>query len=286
MRRAEADRRGHLLTRVILDTLLPLGVAAIVVALLTDALVHRIDASELRTNTLLMGTRPLRLLTETQEFFVAVASSFLLLGVAVGGAVLVAVPAGMAYAWSTNRVARGLAWSAATFAASLPAFFWAVALELLILALWFRTGWRPLPIAGFGLDEHLVLPALALGLRPAAYIFRLTATAIEDVRHADYVRTAVAKGLRERTLLVRHVLPNAAPAIVAATVFATRGALSSLVIVEFVYVWGGAGLTFVQAIGSRQAALAGALVLAFAVASATLVLAADLVEARVRAKTA
>ena len=282
----EPAARGHVLARVLLDTLLPLLVAALVVSVLTDALVNRIDAGELRTNTLLMGTRPFRTLTDVEEFFVALASSFILLAAAVGGAMLVGIPAGIAYAWSTNRPVRVIAWSVSTFAASLPAFFWAIALELAASTVSATTGIRFLPIAGFGLDEHIVLPAVALGARPAAYIFRLTATAVEEIRHTDYVRTAVAKGLGERYLLARHVLPNAASAIIAASVLGTRSALSSLVIVEFVYVWGGAGLTFVQAIGSRQAALAGALALSFAIGSALLVLAADLARARVKVQAA
>jgi len=108
---------------------------------------------------------------------------------------------------------------------------------------------------------------------------------VEEIRHADYVRTAIAKGLSARSLLMRHVLPNAAPNIIAATVFAARGALSSLVIIEFVFIWGGAGLTFVQALGNRRLELASGLALSFAVGSALLALAADLVRARVRVDT-
>ena len=280
---ADTDLRARrIVSRVVLDTLVPLFVAGLIVALLTDTIVNRIDPSELKTNTLLMGSRPIRMLSDAQSFAVALASSAVLLLAALSGAIVIGVPMGIAHAWSRNRPLRAFAWSVSTVAASLPAFFWAVGLELAMLVVFFRTGVRLLPIAGFGLDEHLLLPAVALGARPAAYIFRLTATAVEEVRHTDYVRTAVAKGLGERHLLTRHVLPNAAPAIIAATVLGARGALSSLVIVEFVYVWGGAGLTFVQAIGARQAVLAGGLAFAFAFGSALLALTADLTQARVR----
>jgi ABC-type dipeptide/oligopeptide/nickel transport system permease component len=135
------------------------------------------------------------------------------------------------------------------------------------VVIYFRTGLRPLPIAGYGVDEHLVLPALALGLRPAAYIFRLTAIAVEEIRHRDYVRTGVAKGLLDRQLLIRHVLPNAWPAIVAATVLGARAALSSLLIVEFVYIWGGAGTLFVQTLAQRRLEVALQIAIAFAIGS-------------------
>jgi ABC-type dipeptide/oligopeptide/nickel transport system permease component len=108
---------------------------------------------------------------------------------------------------------------------------------------------------------------------------------VEDIRHTDYVRTAVAKGLPGHHVLARHVLPNAAPNIITATVFGARNALSSLVIVEFIYVWGGAGLTFVQALGNRRLELATQLALSFAIGSILLSLAADLARSRIRVAT-
>jgi len=280
--RAVGTRFTSVLSHVLLDAVLPLGVAYAVVSFLADP--AHIDTSELRANSLLMNTSQL-FRKESNPFAAAVGSSALLMFTSIAGALALGVPAGIAYGWSANRVVRALAWSVSTLAASLPAFFWAVAIELVMIALWVQMGIRLLPTAGFGVDEHLVLPSLALGIRPAAYIFRLTATAVEEIRHADYVRTAIAKGLGARALLVRHVLPNAAPNIIAATVLAARGALSSLVIVEFVFIWGGAGLTFVQALGNRRLELAAGLALTFAVGSALLALAADLVRARVRVDT-
>jgi peptide/nickel transport system permease protein len=277
--RAIGTHLPPMLARVFLDALVPLAVATVVVTFLADP--TRIDTSELRANSLLMNTSQL-FRKEANPFAAAVGSSAILMVTSLAGAIAVGVPFGIAYGWSNNRALKALAWSVSTLAASLPAFFWAVAIELLMIVLWVQWGIRFLPTAGFGIDEHLVLPSLALGIRPAAYIFRLTSAAVEEIGHADYVRTAIAKGLGERLLLVRHVLPNAAPNIIAATVLGARGALSSLVIVEFVFIWGGAGLTFVQALGNRRLELASALALSFAVGSGLLALAADLVRARVR----
>jgi peptide/nickel transport system permease protein len=268
--------------RVFLDALLPLAIAYLVVSFLADP--ARIDTRELRANSLLMNTSQL-FRQESNPFAAAVGSSAILILASIAGAVAFGVPAGIAYGWSGSRALKALVWSASTLAASLPAFFWAVAIELAMILLWVRFEIRFLPTAGFGIDDHLVLPALALGIRPAAYIFRLTATAVEEIRHSDYVRTAIAKGLGERQLLRRHVLPNAAPNIIAATVLGTRGALSSLVLIEYVFIWGGAGLTFVQALGTGRLELAIALALSFAIGSALLALAADLARARVRVET-
>jgi ABC-type dipeptide/oligopeptide/nickel transport system permease component len=277
--RAIGTHLPQILARVFLDALLPLTVAYLVVSFLADP--AHIDTSELRANSLLMNTRQI-FREESNPFAAAIGSSAILLAAAMAGAVLLGVPAGIAYGWSGNRLLKGLAWSASTLAASLPAFFWAVAIELVMVLIWVQMGIRFLPTAGFGIDDHLVLPALALGIRPAAYIFRLTATAVEEIRHTDYVRTAVAKGLGARQILPRHVLPNAAPNIIAATVLGARGALSSLVLIEYVFIWGGAGLLFVQALGNRRLELATELALAFAVGSALLALAADVARARVR----
>jgi peptide/nickel transport system permease protein len=266
-------------TRVLLDALLPLGVAFAVVSFLSDP--ARMNTHELGSNSVLMNTRQL-FREESNPFAAAVGSSAILLLAAIAGAFALAVPAGIAYGWSDNRAVKAIAWSVSTVAASLPAFFWAVAIELAMILLWIQYQIRFLPTAGFGIDDHIVLPAVALGIRPAAYMFRLTATAVEEIRHADYVRTGIAKGLGPRQLLPRHVLPNAAPNIIAATVLGARGALSSLALIEYVFIWGGAGLTFVQALGTGRLELAIALALAFAVGSVLLAFAAELARARVR----
>jgi ABC-type dipeptide/oligopeptide/nickel transport system permease component len=266
-------------TRLFVDAVIPLAVAYAVIAFITDP--AHIDVGELRANTLLMHARPLYRDAPGDEQRGAIGASAVLLLVSMAAATSLGVTAGIAYAWSRNAAVKAVTWSVATIVASLPAFFWAIAVELVMIFLWLRFEFRVLPIAGFGFDEHLVLPGLALGLRPAAYIFRFTAIAVEDIRHADYVRTAVAKGLGERRLLIRHVLPNAAPNIIAATVLAIRGALSSLLIIEYVYIWGGVGLTFMQALGSRRLELAAELALSFAVGSMILTIAAAAAQSRV-----
>jgi peptide/nickel transport system permease protein len=274
------DRTLAFAVRLVVKAVVPVIVAYVLITFLIDP--AHIDVSELRANSLLMHERPLFRDAPGDELRGALGASALLLVAAMAWAMSLGIGAGVVYGWSGNRPLKAVVWSVATVAASLPAFFWAVAVELGMIFLWLRFGFRLFPMAGYGFDDHLVLPALALGLRPAAYIFRLTAIAVEDVRHADYVRTAVAKGLGARLLLLRHVLPNVAPNIIAATVLATRGALSSLVLIEYVYIWGGAGLTFVQALGNGRLELAAALALSFAIGSALLTVAAQAAQSLVR----
>ena len=168
------------------DVLLPLLVASLLVLFLTDP--ARLDTSELLRNSLLMSTRPIfRVVTPLD----AIANSAILLATALAGAIAVGVPFGITYAWSNNRQLKALAWSVSTFAASLPAFFWAIALELLMIVIYFQLG-RFVTIAGRDRRTHL-LTALALALRRRrTYVPH--ANPVEQIRHTDYVRTAIAKG--------------------------------------------------------------------------------------------
>ena len=271
--------------RLLTDGLIPLAVAFALVVFLADT--ARIDTSDLRRNDLLMTTRPFfRSVPGIDPLVLALASSAVLFLAAVITAVVVGVPLGVLHGWSSSTRMKPAAWAVSTVAVSLPPFFWAVSIELVMVFIYLNTDWRFLPIAGFGLDEHLVLPTIALAARPTAYIFRLTSIAVDAIRHSDYVRTAIAKGLGTRLLLSRHVLPNAAPSIIASTLLGARGVLSSLLIVEFVYVWGGAALIFVQALGQRRLETATIIAVAFAVMSVMLTLGAELAESRIRARAA
>jgi peptide/nickel transport system permease protein len=273
-------RLARIGSAALFDLALPLALAVGLVWFLADP--NHIDTSELRANSLLMNARSIfRVVAPGDELRVALGTSLLLLGLALGGAIAIGVPAGIAFAWSTWRLPKAVVWALATIAAALPAFFWAIALELVVIGLFFGFGVRILPGAGFGVDEHLILPVLALALRPTALVFQFTAVAVDEVRHAEFVRTAVAKGLSDGTLLRRHVLPNAWPSIVSGVVLAARGILSSLAIVEYVYIWGGAGLLFVQALGLRHLELATEIALLFALGSAVLTVLADLARARI-----
>src|SRR5205085_6676260 len=149
MRRAHAvgTRLRSVLAPVLLDALLPLGVAFAVVSFLADP--AHIETGELRANSLLMNTSQL-FRREANPFGAAVGSSAILMLTSIAGAIAVGVPAGIAYGWSTSRALRALAWSVSTLASSLPAFFWAVAIELVMIWLWVQFRIQVLPTAGSG----------------------------------------------------------------------------------------------------------------------------------------
>jgi peptide/nickel transport system permease protein len=122
--------------------------------------------------------------------------------------------------------------------------------EVLILVV--AVGWRALPVSGGGSIAHLVLPALVVGVSSAPGIARILRSSLLDVYGRDYIRTAYAKGLRERTVLLRHGLRNAAIPVITFLAFDVAAILSGVVIVERIFAYPGMGLLAIQAITNRD----------------------------------
>lgn len=131
--------------------------------------------------------------------------------------------------------------------ASVPSFW--LALLLIIL---FSVQLQLLPSSGRGGLDHLILPALSLGLGEAAILARLTRSSMLEVLSEDYVRTARAKGIQERRVVVRHVLRNALAPVVTEIGLILGFLLAYSAIVEVIFVWPGIGRLAVDAIGQRD----------------------------------
>jgi ABC-type dipeptide/oligopeptide/nickel transport system permease component len=107
------------------------------------------------------------------------------------------------------------------------------------------------PIGGYGglfAPQYLVLPALTLGLGGAAYYARLLRACLMDILETDYVRTARAKGLTERQVVLRHAIPNALTVIVTQLGMDLGYFLAGVVVIETVFAWPGIGKQAVDAI--------------------------------------
>jgi peptide/nickel transport system permease protein len=100
--------------------------------------------------------------------------------------------------------------------------------------------------------RHLILPAIALGSIPLAIITRITRASVLDVTNEDYVRTARAKGLKEKRVDGRHIMRNAWLPVVTVMGIQIGGLLGGAVITETVFGWGGVGRFVVDAIGNRD----------------------------------
>jgi ABC-type dipeptide/oligopeptide/nickel transport system permease component len=122
----------------------------------------------------------------------------------------------------------------------------------LILILVFAVTLRWLPPSGFGRLEFLVLPALALGSRSIAFLARMTRSAMLEVLNSDFIRTARAKGLRERAVLARHALRNALIPIITVLGLDFGAYLTGSILTETIFSWPGLGRYVVNAIARRD----------------------------------
>jgi peptide/nickel transport system permease protein len=242
---------------------------ALLVVWITDFAINAAPLGDLTLGLLLAGRAPFQGLSLAEALWTAVSRSAILLGAALVAAIAIGVFAGVAYSFSRSGIVRAVAWAVGTVGASLPSFFWAMLLQLVVILVYLRTQRLLAPVSGgFGVDQHLILPAIALAMRPAAYIFRTTATALDEAQHAPHVVTAWAKGLGPALVARRHVARNAAPSVLAGMALGAKTALSSLAIVEFVFTWNGAGYAFILSVATGNVALASAIALVFAVALA------------------
>ncbi len=100
--------------------------------------------------------------------------------------------------------------------------------------------------------RHMILPAVALGTIPLAIIARMTRSSLLDVLGLDYIRTARAKGLSERTVVLKHGLRNALLPVVTVIGLSLGGLLSGAVLTETIFNLAGVGRTLVDAITGRD----------------------------------
>ncbi|QHQ33844.1 ABC transporter permease [Algicella marina] len=109
-----------------------------------------------------------------------------------------------------------------------------------------QLGW--FPIGGYGTFAHLVLPAVTLGIMGSGWYSRMMRSSMVDVLRQDYIRTARAKGLTRRRVLLRHALPNAILPIIAMIGIDIGIFMGGIVVVESVFGWPGIGQLAWQAI--------------------------------------
>jgi peptide/nickel transport system permease protein len=114
--------------------------------------------------------------------------------------------------------------------------------------------------------RHIIMPAIALGTNMMGIIMRVTRSAVLEVMHEDYVRTARAKGVTESTVLWRHVLRNALVPVITVGGLELGTLLSGSIIVETVFAWPGSGSLLISAIQSRDYPLITGTVLIYTLA--------------------
>jgi peptide/nickel transport system permease protein len=122
----------------------------------------------------------------------------------------------------------------------------------LILILIFAVQLRWLPPSGYGRPANLVLPALALGMRSIAFLARMTRSAMLEALGADFTRTAKAKGVPERFVVIRHALRNALIPVITILGLDFGAYLTGSILTETIFSWPGLGRYVVNAIARRD----------------------------------
>jgi ABC-type dipeptide/oligopeptide/nickel transport system permease component len=161
--------------------------------------------------------------------------------------IVVAVPLGIVAAVRKNSWIDNALSVAALLGQSLPVFWLGIMLILLV-----SVQLRLLPTSGYGELRHLILPAITLAFSNIALVARITRSSMLEVIRQDYIRTARAKGLPERTIMVRHALRNALAPVVTVLGLQIGTLLGGAIITETVFGWPGAGALLVSSITYRD----------------------------------
>lgn len=174
---------------------------------------------------------------------------------AYGISTVLAVPLGMFAATRHNRLGDYGVMGFSQIGMAIPNFWFGILLVLLFAVTlgWFPSGGFPGWEAGIGAALwSLLLPAIALGLPEAAILARVTRSAVLETLRADYVRTARAKGVGERAILVRHVLRNALIPMTTILGLQLAFLLAGSIVVENVFFLPGLGRLIFQAVSQRD----------------------------------
>jgi peptide/nickel transport system permease protein len=200
-------------------------------------------------NSVLSGQPVLQAMTERLEQTLVLSIASLCM------AVLIALPLGIIAAWKANTWIDRSAMVFATLGFSIPAFL--VGINLIYL---FSVKLHMFPVMGyvslkeglFPFVRHLALPTITLALAYAALIGRMTRATMLEILREDYIRTARAKGLQERLVLLRHALRNAAIPIVEIIGISFGNLVAGVVVTETVFAIPGLGRLIVEAVANRD----------------------------------
>jgi len=162
-------------------------------------------------------------------------------------AILISIPAGVRSAQRRGKWDDKLLSVVSLFGLSFPNFALG---PILILFFAIKLGW--LPVSGSGTPANLVLPAITMGGALAAILTRMVRTSMLEELGQDYIRTARAKGLPERTVVYRHALRNAMLPVLTVLGLQFGALLAGAIVTEKIFSWPGIGRLTVDAIGNRD----------------------------------
>lgn len=161
--------------------------------------------------------------------------------------IFIGLIAGIVSATRRNSPLDMIIMISALFGLSMPNFWLG-----LMLIQYFALNIDWLPVSGWGTPQSIILPVITLGTAGAAIIARMTRSSMLEVIHQDYIRTARAKGVKERYVVYKHALRNALIPVVTVVGLQFGVLLGGAVLTETVFAINGLGRLVVEAIGQRD----------------------------------
>lgn len=184
--------------------------------------------------------------------------TMLLAGVSILFAIVLGIFIGIIVAVKNNKLIEKFALVFSTLGMSIPSFFAAILFAwIFAYVLKEFTGLNMVgslyTVDDFGRGEYLdlknlILPAIVLGIRPLAIVIELTKSSLKEVLNQDYIRTAKAKGLKYKQIIMRHALKNALNPVVTAVSGWFASLMAGAVFVEYVFDWKGVGVVIVDSL--------------------------------------
>lgn len=194
---------------------------------------------------------------------------------------LIALPVGVIAAIRRYSLMDNVATFTALLGQAMPLYWFGIML-IIIFGVWL--GW--LPISGSGTFLHLILPAITLGSWILPVNMRLVRSGMLEVLNQDYIRTARAKGLAEKKVLIKHAFKNAAIPVVTVSGMQFGALLGGAVVTETVFAWPGLGRLAIESILMGDYPVVQAAVVIFALfivfANLTADIVAALIDPRIR----
>ena len=208
--------------------------------------------------SLLSNTPVIQLIAANLPYTIELTAAAMLMGIVAG------IPLGVLAATNRNKPADSAVRGFSLIGYAIPDFYLGA---LLLITFALNLGWFPINGAGTDFGSrvyHLFLPALTLAFVKAAFLGRLTRSSLLEVFNKDYVRTARAKGAKERRVIYRHGLRNAMLPISTGLGLSLLSTLSGSVAIELVFNRPGIGRLLISAIAERDYAVIQCGVLVFA----------------------
>lgn len=206
---------------------------------------------------------------------------------AVGALLLALVGGGLVGFWlgfSRNKFVRAILSSITSLGVAVPTYVTGVLCILI-----FAVTWRVLPAGGIGPGfsdfslgwQYLIMPAIVLSLPTGSIIARFVASSMRQTLDQDFIQTGIAKGLRFRHLMLRHVVPNSLPPVLTILGIQVGQLLGGAIIVETIFAWPGIGQLLLQSVTGRDYLLTQDLLLIAVVVFIVVQLVTDVLDAAI-----